>query len=164
MHAILALSASHLEALTGAPLSSTAMHHRILAIKGSNEAMSQVNRTGSDGDALLAACYLLTFQSIQMKEGIAEFFLFVRGCSLVSRQLKSEKLSMAFFLTEGDHWSFMEERLKNLPTISPEILDGAEQSLSALPTLLKEPVHLKFFHALVRCIHGVKSSSLNGVS
>lgn len=162
MHGILGLAASHLGMLTGAPLDSTAMYHRTLAIRGTNEAMSLENRTGSDGDALLASCYLLTFQSTYMEEGIPEFFFFVRGCNLVSHQLRSEKLPMAFLLNESDHFKYMEERLHVLPVINATLLDGAEKSLAALPPHFYVPVHAQFFGLLMRCIYGVRGSSLNG--
>jgi hypothetical protein len=163
MHAILGAAASHLELITGDDLSSTALHHRVRAIQGSGEALTQTNRAGSDGDALLAACYLLTFQSSYMKDGIPEFFQFVRGCTLVSNQLREEKLPMAFFLTSEDHFEFMEGRLLNLPIINSELLDGAEKSLSALPSILELPVHFTIFDLLVECIATVRTSSLQGM-
>ncbi len=162
MHAILGLAASHLELLTGADLSSAAMHHRVLAIKGSNSALQISNRTGSDGDALLAACYLLTFQSSYMKDGIHEFFTFVRGCSLLSNQLRDEKVPMAFFLTSSDHFSFMEKRLVDLPIINEELLDSAERSLVVLPPYFERPVHAIFHQSMIDCIEAVKISSLHG--
>lgn len=162
MHAILGLAASHLELLTGAGLSSVAIHHRLLAIKGSNEALQMSSRTGSDGDALLAACYLLTFQSLHIKDGIHEFFTFVRGCSLLSNQLREEKLPMAFFLTSNDHFSFMEKRLMDLPVINEELLDSAERSLVALPPHFDRPVHAIFHQSMLDCIEAVKISSLHG--
>ena len=164
MHAILGLSASHFELLTGEDLKATAIHHRVQAIKGSNAAISQTRRTGSDGDALLAACYCLTFQSSYMKDGLQEFFQMVRGCSLLSLQLKAESLPMAFFLTEKDHWSFMEERLFDLPTINEELVAGAERSLKALPPLFDRPSNLQFYQVVVDCVEAVKVSSVRGES
>jgi hypothetical protein len=87
MHAIW-LSATHLELLTGVSLGSLALHRRVLAVRGSNTVLSRRIRTGSDGDALLGSCYLLTFQSSYMKDGILEFFPMIRGCALLSDQLR----------------------------------------------------------------------------
>ncbi|KAG4411950.1 hypothetical protein IFR04_014924 [Cadophora malorum] len=162
MHAILGLAASHLELLTGSDLSAQAIHHRVLAIKGSNNALQLKSRTGSDGDALLAACYLLTFQSSYMKDGIHEFFQFVRGCALLSNQLREEKVPMAFFLTSNDHFNFMEKRLIDLPAINEELLECAERSLGALPGYFEVPVHEIFYTAMVVCLEAVKVSSLHG--
>ncbi|KAH6716696.1 hypothetical protein BKA61DRAFT_572772 [Leptodontidium sp. MPI-SDFR-AT-0119] len=162
MHAILGLAASHLELLTGADLSSQAIHHRILAIKGSNEGLQLKTRSGSDGDALLAACYLLTFQSSYMKDGIHEFFQFVRGCALLSNQLREEKVPMAFFLTSNDHFSFMEKRLTDLPIINDELLESAERSLVELPPYFDVSVHKIFYTSMIVCLEAVKVSSLHG--
>jgi hypothetical protein len=164
MHAILGMAASHLEISTGQDLHETAIHHRILAIRGSNEAISQVRRTGADGDALLGACYALTFQSAYMSEGLPEFFQMVRGCSLLSNQLRAEGLQMAFFLEGKDHFAFMEERLLDLPVINPQLVDGADKSLAALPILFDRPSHVEFYKLLVEVIDALKVSSLRGVA
>lgn len=164
MHAILGTAASHLELITGDDLSSVALHHRVRAIQGSGEALTQKDRAGSDGDALLAACYLLTFQSSYMKDGIPEFFQFVRGCILVRNQLREENLPMAFFLAAEDHFEFMEGKLSNLPVINAQLLDGAEVSLAALPPILELPVQFAIFNLLVECIAAVRTSSLQGMS
>jgi hypothetical protein len=162
MHAILGMSASHLELLTGEPLSTIAIHHRLLAIQGSNAALSVKTRTGSDGDALLGACYLLAFQASYMRDGLFEFFTMVRGCTLLNIQLKEEKLPMAFFLTEKDHFHFMEERLLDLPVISSELVDGAYSSLAAVQPLCMIPCHTDLYQLLDECIEATRISSLRG--
>jgi hypothetical protein len=162
MHAILGMSASHLELLTGEPLSTIAIHHRLLAVQGSNAALSVKTRTGSDGDALLGACYLLAFQASYMRDGLFEFFTMIRGCSLLSIQLKEEKLPMAFFLTEKDHFHFMEERLLDLPVISPELVEGAQNSLAAVQPLCTMPCHTDLYQLLDECIEAIRISSLRG--
>jgi hypothetical protein len=163
MHAILGLAASHLELLTGDDLGSIALHHRLRAIQGSASALTKRNRAGSDGDALLASCYLLTFQSSYMKDGIFEFFHFARGCSLVSYRLAEEKLPIAFFFTAHDHVKFMEERLTDLPSMNPELLDSAERSLAQLPPLFDLPVHNLFFTCMAECVTTVRHSSFQGM-
>ena len=162
MHAILGLAASHLEIATGQDLKSAAIRHRVLAIKGLNAAISQTHRSGSDADALLAACYALTFQSVYMSDGLPEFFQMVRGCSLLSEQLKSENIPTAFFLTERDHFQYMEEKLLDLPIISKELVDGAERSLTALPPLFTQPSHPHFYRLLIAVIDALKLGSLGG--
>ena len=162
MHAILGMSASHLELLTGESLSSIAIHHRLLAIQGSNKTLSQKTRTGSDGDALLGSCYLLAFQASYMKDGLFEFFTMIRGCTLLSNQLKEENLPMAFFLTEKDHFQFMEERLLDLPVISSELVEGAQASLSAVQPICCLPYQTEFYQLLDDCMEAIRMSSLRG--
>ena len=161
MHAILGMAASHLQLVTGVDLHAVAIQHRVIAIKGSNAAISQPRRSGADGDALLATCYALTFQSSYMSDGLQEFFQMVRGCSLLSDQLEAEKLPMAFFLTEKDHFQFMEDRLMDLPVINAELVDSAYKSLSALPSLFDQQSQ-RFFHQLVMdVVVAAKLSSLS---
>ncbi len=162
MHAILALAASHLEAKTGVVLTSSAMYHRVLAIKGSNEAMSKTRRTGSDGDALLASSYLLTFQSTFMEDGMSEFFLFIRGCTLITNQLKAENIPMAFFLSEDNHFQTMEKVLSHaLPVIDPLLIEGAAKSLAALEPFLEQSA-LKLYKLLIHWTEEIKKASVNG--
>jgi hypothetical protein len=162
MHAILGLAASHLELTTGTDLRSTAIHHRLLAIKGSNDALTRTHRSGSDADALLASCYALTYQSTYMRDGLSEFFQMVRGCSLLSDQFKAENIPMAFFLEDKNHFQYMEDKLLDLPVISKELVDGAERSLVVLPPLFSQPSHVYFYQLLMAVIERLKLSSLAG--
>jgi len=162
MHAILGMAASHFELLTGENLQSVAIRHRILAIKGSNEALSHPRRTGSDADTLLASCYLIAFQSSYMKDGLQEFFRTVRGCSVVSSQLKAENLAMAFYLTPKDHFDIMEGRLMDLPVIQHELIEGAKSSLLALTSFLDRSSNLQFYQALLDCLEAAPRSSVQG--
>lgn len=160
MHAILGMSASHLELLTGASLGITAIHHRLLAVQGSKSALSRQIRNGSDGDALLGSCYLLAFQSSYMKDGLLEFFTMVKGCTLLSDQLRERKLPMAFFLSNKDHFQIMEERLLDLPVISPELVERAENSLATIQPLCYLQSQTQFYQLLDDCIGAIKVSSL----
>ncbi len=162
MHAILGMSASHRELLTGERLGTIAIHHRLLAIRGSNAALSVKPRAGSDGDALLGACYLLAFQASYMRDGLFEFFTMVTGCTLLSIQLKEEKLPMALFLTDKDHFHFMEERLMDLPVICSELVEGAQTSLEAVQPLCTMPCDTNLYQLLHECIEVIRVSSLCG--
>lgn len=162
MHAILGMAASHFELLTGENLQSTAIQHRILAIKGSNQALSRPRRTGSDADALLASCYLIAFQSSYMEDGLQEFLRTIRGCSVISNQLKDENLPMAFFLTAKDHFDVMEERLISLPVIHEGLVAGAKRSLLAIKALCDRPSNTMFYEAILEAIEAAPRSSVQG--
>ncbi|RDL33739.1 uncharacterized protein BP5553_08107 [Venustampulla echinocandica] len=147
MHAILGLAASHLGMITGEDLNATALHHRHLAILGSNEAISRAPRTGSDGDALLASCYLIAFQSTYMPDGMEETFRMLRGCTMLSRQLKLEELPMGFFCI--DHFEYMIERLSNIPLIDTCSVQNAQQALAALLPTVEKSNNIEFYNHLV---------------
>ncbi|KUJ10794.1 uncharacterized protein LY89DRAFT_595727 [Mollisia scopiformis] len=159
MHAILGMAASHLGILTGENLQSAAIHHRLLAIQGFNNAISKKIQTASAGDAALGCAYLLTFQSTYMNDGVSEFFQFVRGCHLLSDQILAEKLSTAFLVGGRDHFVEMESRLMDLPGINIDILAGAAMSLEEIRQVLDQPCHFAFHGLLVHCIDEAKVSS-----
>src|SRR5271167_690673 len=120
MHAILALAAQHLTITAEADYAALALSHRLLAIKGLNEALSKTPRTGSDGDALLAACYALAFQSSYMSDGINEFLTLVRGINLVSIQLLVDRVDLSFTISPTRHEEYMGPRLDNLPLVDAD--------------------------------------------
>ena len=159
MHAILGMSASHFELVTGEQVSCSALHHRILAIKGSNEAMTSPRCSGADADALLAACYLLAFQSAYMRDGLSEFFRTVRGCGVVSDQLRADKLPMSFHMSNRVYVEFMEQRLLDLPTIDEELIDGARKSLDAVTPVLDFDINKLFHRGLLNVLDAAFVSS-----
>jgi hypothetical protein len=84
IHSILALSASHLDAVTSSGVAEQAIQHRILAVKSLNEALSVPPKTRCEQDARMAAALALAFQSSHLQDGMAEFLTMVRGCNLIA--------------------------------------------------------------------------------
>jgi hypothetical protein len=162
MHAILGMAASHMQLVTGMQLTYVALQHRMLAIKGSNEAISRSIETGSDGDALLGACYCLGFQSSYMVDGMQDCFRLLRGCKMLDLQLRTQSLPMAFFLPQVAHFDIMQPRLFDLPILEPEILDCAEASLQLLLPHLQGRSHGPLYHSLLEVIETLRYSSLKG--
>jgi hypothetical protein len=160
MHAILAMAASHLQLTTGYQMTTVAIRHRLLAIKGSNEVISQPVKHGSDGDALLASCYLLAFQSSYMADGMEESFRIVRGCTLLNMHLKAQHLHMAFFLPHNYHFDIMQQRLVDLPTIEPGVVKSAETSLQNLLPHLTDSRQKQIYQRLMDIVDSLNFSSL----
>ena len=69
---------------------------------------------------------------------------------------------MAFFLTEKDHFHYMEDKLLDLPVINKELVDSAERSLTALPPLFNQPSHPHFYQLLIAVVEALKLGSLGG--
>ena len=164
MHAILGNAASHLQLLTGEPLTEVALRHRILAIRGSNEALSKTSRSGSDSDALLASCYLLAYQSSYMADGMQECFRILRGCLMLDVQLKAEKLPMAFFLPHQSHFDIMQERLLDLPVLEEGVVNDAKASLQAVLPHLVDTSQKYAYQLLMEIVESLTSSSLKCTS
>jgi hypothetical protein len=75
MHAMLALAASHLDAISNANVAEQAIQHRILAVKSLNEALSTPPKNTCEQDARIAAALALAFQCSHLQDGMAEYAL-----------------------------------------------------------------------------------------
>lgn len=107
MHSILALAASHLDAVTHSGVAEQAIQHRILAMKSLNEALSVPPKTSCERDARMAAALALAFQSSHLQDGMAEFLTMVRGCNLIG----------------GDETSLRDDSIFSVNTL---VLNGSE--------------------------------------
>jgi hypothetical protein len=162
MHALLGLAASHLTITSDSDYSSSALSHRFLAIKGLNEALSITPRTGHDGDALLASCYALTFQSSYMTDGLQEFLTFLRGCNLVSAQLTKENVKVSFDFASNNRSKNLLPR-DDLPAINPDFVQEAASSLELLPSVIQESdINFELYNALNDCVQSSICRSQEG--
>lgn len=84
IHSILALAASHLDAVSNANVAEEALSHRILAVKALNDALSVPPKTRNESDARMAAALALSFQSSHLQDGLLDFLTMVRGCNLIA--------------------------------------------------------------------------------
>ncbi|GIC87512.1 uncharacterized protein Aud_003896 [Aspergillus udagawae] len=87
LHALLSLGASYCCLTTSqrykyAPL---AIAHRGKALKALGAILAKGdNCTMTEMDSALATCYALTFQARQMSDGVIDFAVMVRGCSIIT--------------------------------------------------------------------------------
>jgi hypothetical protein len=163
MHAMLGLAATCLTTTTDVDYSSLAISHRLMAITGLNKALSKASWTSSDGDAIVAACYALTFQSSYMKDGIFEFLTMVRGCGLVSLRLINDNVDVSFSIRADDHLDYMKSRLDNLPDIDADLLKGSVSSFDRLLPLCEGlDAHLSFCQLLRDCADTIMVDSREG--
>lgn len=103
IHSILALSASHLDAVSSASVAEEAISHRILAVKSLNEALSVPPKTRSECDARMAAALALAFQSSHLEDGLFEFLTMVRGCNLIAADESLMNDESAFHVSRCPH-------------------------------------------------------------
>ncbi|GFF78323.1 hypothetical protein IFM47457_04628 [Aspergillus lentulus] len=159
MHAILALSSSHLALLTGSALPVEALRHRQLALRGLNEAMSQAPGEATDADAMLAACYILTFQSSYMLDGLSDYIMMLRGCGLVTTLMLQQNLHGSFSIDANSHIKYMEAQFGRFPTIDSRIASDGIRSLNLVKPLLRHPVEEVFYQLLVDVLVSVEQSA-----
>ena len=162
MHAILSLGASHLGRVTGTDYRKESLTHRGLAIAGLNQALSQKAQNYGDGDAMVAACYALTFQASYMGDGLSDFITMVRGCALTTGKVKEEEAPTAFNLQPDWHYNVMAPRLQNLPQVNPILLEDGVDSLDMIRPYMATELDNNFHQALVNVVTSLLTSPQSG--
>lgn len=177
MHALLSLGASHLARLTGSDYRKESLTHRGAAIAGLNAALSQQKQPAhspspphryGDSDAMLAACYALTFQASYMGDGLADFITMVRGCALTTGKIQDEAWPTAFNLQPNWHYKVMAPRLANLPRVNHLLLESGLAALDEVRSLLladpaaDRTVECDFHEALVDVLEALSESPQEG--
>ncbi|GIK03862.1 hypothetical protein Aspvir_007937 [Aspergillus viridinutans] len=110
--------------------------------------MSQAPAEASDADAMLAACYMLTFQSSYMLDGLSDYIMMLRGCGLVTGLMRQRNLHGSFSIDANSHIKHMEAQFGRFPTIDSRIASDGIRSLSLVKPLLKQPVEEIFYQLL----------------
>jgi hypothetical protein len=138
IHSILALAASHLDAVSNANVAEEAISHRILAVKALNDALSVPPRSRSERDARMGAALALAFQSSHLQDGLFEFLTMVRGCNLIASEDQMMNADSAFHaFREDGHLATMRTRLatSSLNAVNKDDLDSATMSLQHIELL-----------------------------
>ncbi|RYO86556.1 hypothetical protein DL766_003449 [Monosporascus sp. MC13-8B] len=146
MHAILGFAASDLMRKDRS-LVTSAMTHRVKAINAIKKSLANVpkSRTFEEGNALLATCYALTFQSVCLEDGMAEFMTFCRGVLIVAIQMYCKGSKFIFSnLTNDDNKALLEPLMETIPPIRREWTDMAVASIAALEPLCKHQVEVEY--------------------
>lgn len=144
MHAILGYSASQLMCNDGG-LVEPAMAHRLKAIKAVKRSLAEGGKGGEgkdmfkEGNALMATCFVLTFQSVMLEDGMVEYMTFIRGIIIVAIQMyiKGARLMFGEYLGDAPAEklkSYMEE----VPLVERRWVDGAVEGIRGLEGLVKE--------------------------
>ena len=163
MHAILALGASHLTRVaSGEDYTTQAIVHRGHAIEGLNKALNKTDRTYGESDAMLAACYALTFQASHMGDGMIDFITMVRGCALVTEKVRQEGSTTAFNIERDVHLRIMSPRLDNLPEVEPDIVASGINCLTGMQHLLDTYTEHQFHSTLMNVFLSLQQSPRAG--
>ncbi|KAI9803879.1 MAG: hypothetical protein M1825_001759 [Sarcosagium campestre] len=160
MHAMLSVAASHLTLFSTSELSEVALTHRGLAIAGLNKAMSRSPECSSDADAMMAACYALSFQSSYTDDGLMDFLIFIRGCSLISFTAFQNPAESVFRdnTTEG-HMQIMRPKLRTAPTVDPFLASTASDAVDSIRHLCSHKIEWEFHQLLVDITHSLLETS-----
>lgn len=166
MHAILGLAASDLM-VHDQSLVTFAMAHRLKAIKAIKKTLSDVPKanTFEEGNALMATCYALTFQSVMLDDGMAEFMTFCRGIVIVAIQMycKGAKFIFSNFIGD-DQIAILQPLLESLPLIPKDWTDAAVVSIAALKPLCRQQVEIEYHKLITNIASALYGSSFLGES
>jgi hypothetical protein len=151
MHAMLALSASHLRKISPTPscLSGPAQTHRLAAMKGLNEALSRPVSSSEEADAAIGACYALLMQSWYMDDGLQASLVLTRSCEWTTKWVRNQNVRSV--LAEGDDHTklgIMRGRCKDAPKFDVGFSEKAVTSVLALESLCIEEVQVQVFAGL----------------
>ncbi|KAF2205186.1 hypothetical protein GQ43DRAFT_468360 [Delitschia confertaspora ATCC 74209] len=136
MHAILALSGSHIAQLGDDSQTDIALSYRQSAIKGLNKAFSKWPLPAAEAHVTLATSFLLAYQSGYMSDGFIDHMLSLRGCNLLTVTIRAQGLDGVFTAERNLHDLSLELRLQNFPIMDQGLLRDALSSLYAVAPLL----------------------------
>ncbi|KAJ3481026.1 hypothetical protein NLG97_g7922 [Lecanicillium saksenae] len=152
MHAILGFAASEL-IHQDATLVTAAMNHRIKAIKAIKKRLAESSRTDTnyeEANALVATCFALTFQSVSLEDGMAEYMTFIRGIVIVGMQMSFRSIAPVFTtLFDNDPNDHLAEQMQDLPLIEKAWVDSAVEALDALKPLCAQPLEHEYHGQLM---------------
>ncbi|RYP65832.1 hypothetical protein DL769_006204 [Monosporascus sp. CRB-8-3] len=146
MHAILGLAASDLMGKDPS-LVTPAMMHRVKAINAIKKSLANIPKsdTFEEGNALLATCFALTFQSVCLEDGMAEYMTFCRGILIVAIQMyyKGSKFIFNNWI-EDNQKALVKPLMETIPPIRREWTDMAVASIAALEPLCKHQLEVEY--------------------
>ncbi|KAK4216233.1 C6 zinc finger protein [Rhypophila decipiens] len=151
MHAILGFAASEL-LNTDPSLIESAMTHRLKAIRAIKKTLNAAaassaiinhndkDKTFEEGNALMATCFALTFQSVWLDDGMTEYMTFIRGIVIVGYQMYMRGSKFLFGAHLGDKQTeALEPFMKQVPLINKSWAEGAVRAIEGLRELPTPP-------------------------
>lgn len=166
MHAILGFAASEL-IQSDSSLVAAAMNHRIKAIKAIKKRLSEASRTDTtyeEANALVATCFALTFQSVSLEDGMAEYMTFIRGIVIVSMQMAFRGIAPVFStLFEDEQNRIMAPQMVDLPLIEKAWVDSAVEAIDKLRPLLTLQVEFEYQEQLMGIAQKLYINSFDGI-
>nr|CDP27185.1 Putative protein of unknown function [Podospora anserina S mat+] len=171
MHAILGYSASHLLQSDPSLTLTPAMTHRLKAIKSIKKALSSLPSSSSspnlasEGNALMATCFTLTYQSTLLDDGMPEYMTFIRGIVIISISMLARQTRLMFdnLIRPEHNKSVLEAHMRSLPLVRREWVDAAGGSLRKLEEVVpRQGVRRRYWELLVEMVEGLKRGGWEG--
>jgi len=158
---MLALSASDLADTTeDRDLIPTSIAHRVKAIESLNKSVAAGITCWEQGNAMIATCFILLFQSVLLHDGLGEYMAFLRGIVAVGMQMGQKKMRFIFVKLFGDeNMKDLEPGLAAAPLINNDLVSAACRSLERLTPLCKTKTAIGLYSLLLSMARNLVTSS-----
>lgn len=144
-------------------LSCAAMSHRVQAISALNAGISAGLTRFEQGNAMLATCFALLFQSVLLSDGLAEYMTFIRGTVAVGIQMGMKGMRVVFDqLFHGRQLEIVDPAITKAPLVAPHLVRAALRSLEKVAPLCKSEVEIKVYGMLLTTARALVTSSRDG--
>ncbi|KAI3399985.1 hypothetical protein diail_4819 [Diaporthe ilicicola] len=164
MHSILGLAASELIA-SDASLAEAAIAHRLRSIQAIKRKLASSNQgiAYAEGNALIATCFALTFQSVILEDGMAEYMAFIRGIIVIVIQMRKAGVDFMFkHLLQQEQGDLLRPHIDKvtLPDGMWEWKAGALASLEAIRSLcVGDDLKMKYLQMTEDMANGLDEKS-----
>ncbi|OAA59315.1 C6 transcription factor [Cordyceps fumosorosea ARSEF 2679] len=162
MHAILGFAASEL-VHQDASLVTAAMNHRVKAIKAIKRRLAESSRNDTnyeEANALVATCFALTFQSVSLEDGMAEYMTFIRGIVIIGMQMSFRNIAPVFTtLFDNDPNELLAAQMEDLPLIERAWVDAAVAALDGLKPLCATQLENEYREQLLGIVEKLYENS-----
>jgi hypothetical protein len=162
---MLALAASDLVNTEICPhqMRNAALSHRLKSIVALNAAVRRGVNCPEEGNAMLATCFSLLFQSTLIDDGLVEYMTFIRGTFVIGSQMRFKQMRFLF------DQPFKQEQLKeseatnnNAPMIQQDVVLGAYRSFGKFQHLCQTKLETEVYAALFNVVCSLITSSRDG--
>jgi hypothetical protein len=93
-----------------------------------------------EGNALMATCFALTYQSVLLDDGLAEFMTFIRGIMIVAIQMYCKGATLLFGHLLGDQQTArLEPYMREVALIDADWTARAVRGIAGLRELVDGP-------------------------
>ncbi|KYK55704.1 C6 transcription factor [Drechmeria coniospora] len=167
MHAILGFAASELgRTRAEGSVVAAAMNHRVKAIRALKKRLAEASSarlTHEEANALVATCFVLTFQSVSLDDGLAEYMTFIRGILIVGMQMAFRGIKPVFeTLLDDKQNELLAPLMEGMPLIERGWVDGAVEAIAKLRPLCVDEIEVEYHGQLLAIAETLYTSSFDG--
>jgi hypothetical protein len=94
------------------------MAHRVNALKAIKKPLTETTKLSTshkEASALVATCYVLTFQSVSLDDGITEYMTFIRGIVIIGMQMMFKGIKTILYGIFEEQDELLEPLMVSLP-------------------------------------------------